>query len=125
MKHGAYKHLNKKDDILYTILYDLGRKTGDSMNILEELWLGNINPQRCSAQQDPRMEQALSLVVKNEDTMRAMLSDAQKEQLEKLSDCQSDLTDLLERKAFSKGFRLAVKLMADVMNTMEAPSAEG
>lgn len=95
------------------------------MNILEELWFGNINPQRCGTPQDPRIGQALSLVVKNEDAIRAMLSDAQKEQLERLSDCQSDLTDLLERKAFAEGFRLAVRLMADAMNPMELPSAEG
>lgn len=125
MKYGAYKHLNKKDDILYTILYDFEERQGDTMKILEELWLGNINPQRCGDPQDPRTKQALSLVVKNEDTMRAMLSEAQKEQLEKLSDCQSDLTDLLERKAFSEGFRLAVRLMADAMNPVELPSAEG
>lgn len=48
-----------------------------------------------------------------------------KEQLQKVSDRQRDLTDLLERRAFAKGFRLAVKLMADVMNTMGVPSVDG
>ena len=41
-----------------------------------------------------------------------------------MQDCQSDLTDLLERKAFAKGFRLAVRMMADVMGRMELPSAD-
>ena len=94
------------------------------MKILEELWYSNINPQGRNSQKDPRIEQALYLVVKNEDAMRAMLSDAQKEQLEKVADRQSELTDLLERRAFAEGFRLAVKIMVDVMTTMETPSVD-
>ena len=95
------------------------------MKILEELWYGNINPQGSDAPRDPRMERALFLVVKNKEAMRAMLTDTQKEQFEKVSDRQSELTDLLERKAFAEGFRLAVKIMVDVMTTMETPSVDG
>ena len=95
------------------------------MRILEEIWYGNINPQGRDAQKDPRMEKALYLVVKNEEALRAMLTDIQKEQYEKVSDRQSDLTDLLERKAFAEGFRLAVKIMVDIMTTMETPSVDG
>ena len=95
------------------------------MKILEELWYGNINPQGRDTQRDPRIKQALYLVVKNEEAMRFMLSDTQKEQFEKVSDRQSDLTDLLERRAFAEGFRLALKIMVDVMTTMETPSVDG
>ena len=94
------------------------------MKILEELWFGNINPQGSDTPKDPRMERALFLVVKNEETMRAMLTDTQKEQFEKVSDRQSELTDLLERRAFAEGFRLAVKLMVDVMTPLETPSVD-
>lgn len=66
----------------------------------------------------------MSLVVKNDDTMRVMLSDIQKEQYEKLHDCQDELTVMLERKAFSEGFCLAVKIMVNLMNTMEIPSKD-
>lgn len=45
---------------------------------------------------------------KNDDTMRAMMSDIQKEQYEKLHNCLNELTDLLEWKVFSEGFCLAV-----------------
>ena len=94
------------------------------MKILEKLWFGNINPQGPDAQKDPRMERALYLVVKNEEALRSMLTEIQKEQYEKVSDRQSELTDLLERRAFAEGFRLAVKLMIDVMTTMETPSVD-
>ena len=94
------------------------------MRILEELWYGNINPQGPDRQKNPQIEQALLLVVKSEDAMRAMLTDTQKEQFEKVSDRQSELTDQLERRAFAEGFRLAVKIMVDVMTTMETPSVD-
>ena len=100
------------------------RTTGDTMKILEELWYGNIDPHGRDIRKDSQMERALSLVVKNDDTLRAMLSDIQKEQYEKLHDSQSEMTDLLEREAFAEGFRLAVKIMIDVMNTMEIPSVD-
>ena len=94
------------------------------MKILEELWYGNINPQGPDSQKNPQMEHALFLVVKSEEAMRAMLTDTQKEQFEKVSDRQSELTDLLERRAFAEGFRLAIKIMVDVMTTMETPSVD-
>lgn len=95
------------------------------MNILEELWLGNIDPQGWSIRrEDPKMKQALALIVEDEKAMRDMLSNTQKEQLEKMCDRQSDLTDLLEQRAFAEGFRLAVRLMVDVMNTVEVPLAD-
>lgn len=94
------------------------------MKILDDLWYGNIDPHERGIQKGSRMERALSLVVKNDDTMRAMLSDIQKEQYEKLHNCQDELTGLLDRKAFAEGFCLAVKIMVDVMNTMEIPSID-
>lgn len=57
--------------------------------------------------------------------MRAMLSDTQKEQFEKFCDCQSDLADFQERRAFTEGFCLAMKIMMDVVKTMEIPLADG
>ena len=94
------------------------------MKILEEIWYGNINPQGRDTQKDPRIEQALFLVMKNEEAMKATLTDTQKEQLERVSDRQSELTDLLECQAFAEGFRLAVKIMVDIMITMETPSVD-
>ena len=75
--------LDFREKLWYRLVFE---ERGDTMKILEELWFGNINPQGPDAQKDPRMERALYLVVKNEDTMRAMLSDTQKEQFEKVSD---------------------------------------
>ena len=66
------------------------------MKILEDLWYGNINSMEQSIKKGSLVEQALALVIKNDNTMRAMLSDIQKEQYEKMNDSQSELSDLLE-----------------------------
>ena len=94
------------------------------MKTLEELWYGNIDPQGRDIKKGSRIERILSLVVKNDDTMQAMLSDMQKEQYEKLCDSQNELTGLLEREAFIEGFCLATKIMIDVISTMEIPSVD-
>lgn len=94
------------------------------MRILEELWHGKINPHGRNIQKGSLTEQVLSLVVENDNAMRAMLTDKQKEQYEKLQSYQNELMDLLERESFTEGFCLAVKIMMEVMNTMEIPSAD-
>ena len=94
------------------------------MKILEDLWYGNIDPHERSIKKDSKIERALTLVVKNDNTMQAMLSDVQKEQYKKLNDSQNELTDLLEQEAFAEGFCLAVKIMIEVINTMKNPSVD-
>ena len=94
------------------------------IKIIEDLWYGNIDPHGWDIKKGSRIERALSLVVKNDDTMRTMLSDIQKERYEKLHNCQNELIDLLELKAFADGFCLAVKIMVDLMSTMEIPSID-
>ena len=46
------------------------------------------------------------MVAKHDDTLRSILSDTQKEEYIKLYDCQSELTDLLERDAFARALVL-------------------
>ena len=74
------------------------------MNILNDLWYGNIDPQAREIKEGSPVKKALTLVEKNDEMLRAMLSDTQKEQYDKLSDSQVRLTDLLEREAFAEGF---------------------
>ena len=49
------------------------------------------------------------------------LTEKQKEIFEKFKDCQSEITDCLETEAFTQGFTIAVKLIVEVMKTMEIP----
>ena len=63
----------------------------------------------------------MKLLCQNEDDLMSGLSEKQKESFDKFKDCQSEITDLLETEAFTSGFTIAVKLMAEVMKTMEIP----
>ena len=90
------------------------------MKILEDLWYGNIDPQGRPIKKGSEIEHTLSLVVK----LCQMLTTEQKEQYEKLHDVQNKLSCLLEQEAFAEGFCLAVKIMVEVMNTMQHPSSD-
>ena len=94
------------------------------MKILEDLWYGNIDPHERSIKKGSQIERALTLIIKNDEAMQATLTEQQKEIFEKLYDSQNELTDLLEREAFAEGFCLAVKIMIEVINTMETPSVD-
>ena len=63
----------------------------------------------------PEFEKLKALAARNEDLLRASLSDEQKELLEKLTESVTDISSVSEREMFITGFRLGVKLMIDVM----------
>ena len=94
------------------------------MKILEDLWYGNIDPHERSIKKGSQIERTLALFVKNDNAMQETLTEQQKVIFKKFKDCQSELTDLLEREAFAEGFCLAVKIMIDVINTMEILSVD-
>ena len=73
------------------------------MNTIQDLYYGRISPYE------------MSISDKNEDLLRETLSDEQKELLEKLTECITDISSISERDMFIAGFRLGMKLMIDVM----------
>ncbi len=82
------------------------------MNILEELWNGQICP---SAHADYRNEELLELAVlyeRNEKELVAALNDLQKENLKKMQELQEEVGYISNCAAFISGFRLAVQLMS-------------
>ena len=91
------------------------------MTILEDLWYGNVRPTERSIVRGGRLDNLMKLICQNEDDLMKGLSEKQKESFEKFKDCQSEITDYLETEAFTQGFTIAVKLMVEVMKTMEIP----
>ena len=63
----------------------------------------------------PEYQKLKALADKNENLLKETLSDEQKELLEKLIECITDISSISERDMFIAGFRLGVKLMIDVM----------
>ena len=83
------------------------------MDIINELWYGNISPFEQCTRGDKRLKELLKLVARNREELDGTLTDKQKEILEKFEDCMNEMHSITERDAFSYGFRLGVQLMAE------------
>ena len=59
------------------------------------------------------------LICKNEGDLNSSLTMKQKETFEKIKDCTSELSCITECEAFSSGFILATRIMAEVMQGLE------
>lgn len=89
------------------------------MTTLEDLYYGNIAPNKHSIKQKSAYSEVLGYVVRHEDDLKATLTEQQEEIFDKFKDCQSELCDITARKAFADGFILATRIMAEVMDGME------
>ena len=85
------------------------------MSTIQDLYYGRISPYEMGISTAPEYQKLKALAVKNEDLLRENLSDEQKELLEKLTECITDISSISERDMFIAGFRLGMKLMIDVM----------
>ena len=81
------------------------------MNILEEFWYGNINPQEQSKDSSRAVKELLSLMGRNRDQLCATMTPEQQEILEKYDDCVNEMYGLIEVAIFSYAFRLGGRLM--------------
>ena len=85
------------------------------MNTIQDLYYGRISPYEMSISATPEYQKLKALATQNEDLLRETLSDEQKELLDKLIECITDISSISERDMFINGFRLGMKLMIDVM----------
>ncbi len=85
------------------------------MNTIQDLYYGRISPYEMSISTAPEYQKLKVLADQHEDLLRETLSDEQKELLDKLTECITDISSISERDMFIAGFRLGVKLMMDVM----------
>ena len=83
------------------------------MDIINELWYGNVSPFEQCTRGDKRLKELLKLDTRNREDLDGTLTDKQKETLEKFEDCMNEMHSITERDAFSYGFRLGVQLMAE------------
>ena len=83
--------------------------------ILTELWYGNIDPHE-SIPVDKRL---LSLMGRNREKLDEILTEQQKELLEKYDGSVNEMHSYAEIEAFSYGFRLGVQLMTAAFINLE------
>ncbi len=83
------------------------------MNILGELWYGNIYPNERSIRKDSEYAQALRKVVDEKERLLPNLAPELRKAVEELMDVQMDAAVIAERDAFIVGFRLPPKIIVD------------
>ena len=86
------------------------------MNIIKELWYGNIVPQDDSRNNSPEMKQLMEYMARHHDELLKSMSDEQKEIFEKFDDCWSEYTSLAEAAIFEYAFKLGAKIMYEMLN---------
>lgn len=84
-------------------------------SILEELFYGNVCPSEDSWSCTKEVKELSGYIADHHDGLRSTLTDKQKEILDKLNDCQTELEDIAERALFSYAFKLGMRIAIEVL----------
>ena len=87
------------------------------MNIIEELWYGNISPCERDFKKGSKYSELLGYIVRHEEDLKKRLNDEEIEILEKFTECTNEMYGIAERESFARGFVLGAKIIIEVMNT--------
>ena len=84
------------------------------MRLLEEFWYGNIEPTEydTSSKEYKKLQE---LICRNEEKLRAIITDEQKERFEKYTDCVREFQTITDCLIFQNGFKLGARMMNEVM----------
>lgn len=85
------------------------------MNILEELYYGNIFPNKKCAKLNSEVTEQLKLLNRNEEKLTETFSEEQKITFEKYKDCNREIYEICERQSFITGFKLGAKIVIESM----------
>ena len=84
------------------------------MNVIKELWHGNIVPQDDSRNNSPEMKELMEYMARHHDDLLKSMTDEQKEIFEKFDDCWSEYMSLAEAAIFEYAFRLGAQMMLEI-----------
>ena len=87
------------------------------MNIIKELWHGNIVPQDDSRYNSPEMKQLMEYMARHHDDLLESMTDEQKEILEKFDDCWSEYVSLAEAAIFEYAFKLGAQFVMEIQKS--------
>ena len=85
------------------------------MNVIKELWHGNIVPQDDSRNNSPEMKELMEYMARHHDDLLKSMTDEQKEIFEKFDDCWSEYMSLAEAAIFEYAFKLGANLILNVL----------
>ena len=85
------------------------------MQVLEELYMGDIHPSERSFKKGSQYAKALNEAVKAGDALIGTLTEKQKEQFEAYMTAQREVNVLTDCETFCYAFKLGAKIMMDVL----------
>ena len=85
------------------------------MKILEEFWYGNIEPTDYDADASKEYKEVLRLISRNEEKLRATMTDEQKELFSRYTDCVQEFQTMTGYLLFQNSFKLGARMMLEVM----------
>ena len=83
------------------------------MNVIKELWHGNIIPQEHSRTTSKEMKELLGYMARHHEDLEKGFSEEQKEVFEKFHDSWSEYMSLAEAAIFEYAFRLGARLILE------------
>ena len=84
------------------------------MRILEEFWYGNIEPTEYDTS-SKEYKKLLELICRNEEKLKATMTDEQKNLFEKYTDCVREYQTITDCLVFHNSFKLDTRMMLAVM----------
>jgi len=88
-------------------------------SVLEELYLGNIDPNTAYFKRDSDFGRAMGRIAENEDQLLKRLHEPEKTMFAAFSDAQAEINSLTATEKFSVGFKLGALLMVEVFTGKE------
>lgn len=85
------------------------------MNVLEELWYGNLEPSEFDSSSSKEYKELLHQVGRNEEKLLATMTKEQKELFSKYSDCVREFHSLTECLLFKNSFKPGARMMVEIM----------
>ena len=86
------------------------------MNVIKELWYGNIIPQEDSRTNSKEMKELLGYMARHHEDLEKRFSDEQKETFEKFHDSWSEYMSLAEAAIFEYAFKLGMNIAIETLN---------
>lgn len=83
------------------------------MNILEEFYYGNFNPQEKFYKRESEYATFVKIVFDNEEKLTAYLGGEEQHLFFQLMNAQSEILDIESRERFIEGWKLGAKFMLD------------
>ena len=86
------------------------------MNILEDLYYGNIKPCEREFKRGSTYSELLGYIVRHQEDLQKRMNDEEKEIFKKFTECTNEMYSMTEREAFVSGFTLGARIIIEVMS---------